>query len=532
MERVAKWLPLVLVALGVLAYAGSLEGVFLFDDFGRIVENPRIHGTRPLAWTPRVLVDVTFRLNYLAGGLKAADYHAFNLAVHLVAGLALYGVVRRTLLRPLFAGRYRTAAPWLAGAAAGIWLVHPLQTESVTYLCQRYESMMGLFFLLTLYAFVRGTEKRGRAAWLGLAIGACAAGMLTKEVMIVAPVLILLYDGVFGSAPVREWDGRRWAVHGALFATWSLAVVLRMRFASAVARASAGAVVDAVTVSPGVYLLTQMEVIVHYLRLAFVPYPLCLDYDWAPAGSVRDVLAPGTVVVCLGILTAWGLCRRRPAAYLGAWFFATLAPSSSVVPLPDLAFEHRMYLPLAGVTTLCVVGGYSLLSRRCAGGAGMRGGRRRLAAGMAAGAIAVLAVLTAGRNRDYRSEETMWRDVVRKRPGNLRACNELARILSEQGRAGEARIHYETVLRETEGRTRKLYSEDGSKRYRVANNSPAYNRFRALANLGLLAFEQGRFDEAAARYREALDIMPHSADVRGKLDQAVRGGRDGRPEER
>jgi len=136
MRRYEKWLPLIVVIAGALAYANSFAGVFLFDDAVVITSNPGISDLSSFSWRLRILCDLSFRLNYLLGGLNAVHFHAVNLLIHLCAGLFLFGIVRRALARPIFGGHYKEPG-WLAAAVAILWLVHPLQTESVTYICQR-----------------------------------------------------------------------------------------------------------------------------------------------------------------------------------------------------------------------------------------------------------------------------------------------------------------------------------------------------------------------------------------------------------
>src|SRR5439155_26554763 len=161
---------------------------------------------------PRPVVNFSLAVNYALGGLDVWGYHAFNLAVHIVAALALYGIVRRTLLRPGLRERHSDAAPWVGLAAALIWRVHPLQTESVTYVVQRTELLMGLFFLLTLYCVIRGAEAARPGAWYAAAIASSAVGMGSTEVMAMAPVGVLAYDRLFLSPSLRETFHRRLAL--------------------------------------------------------------------------------------------------------------------------------------------------------------------------------------------------------------------------------------------------------------------------------------------------------------------------------
>jgi len=245
--RGQKLFPVVAVAAGLLAYHNSFTGSYFHDDFGSIIENPTIRQLWPI-WKPlsppygtgwtvgaRPLINLSVAVNYALGGYNVWGYHALNLAVHILAGLALLGIVRRTLLHR---ARFCAAADELALAIAVLWMVHPLQTQAVTYIIQRSESMMGLFYLLTLYCFIRGVEsplmengkwfmgdgswRLGARLWYGLSVAACASGMTCKQVMVSAPVMVLLYDRAYVSGTFREAWRRRWPLYVGLASTWVL----------------------------------------------------------------------------------------------------------------------------------------------------------------------------------------------------------------------------------------------------------------------------------------------------------------------
>ena len=187
-----KLIPLLVIVAGLLAYHNSFTGPFIFDDTFSIKENPTIRHLWPiwqslspphrggLAVEGRPVINLSVAINYALGGYAVWGYHAFNLMVHILAGLTLFGLVRRTLVQPRLRERFGSVANELALATAVLWVVHPLQTESVTYIIQRAESIMGLFYLLTLYCFVRGVESRRRGLWSGLSVTACALGMASK----------------------------------------------------------------------------------------------------------------------------------------------------------------------------------------------------------------------------------------------------------------------------------------------------------------------------------------------------------------
>lgn len=437
----APWLPVGLLWLAIaLAYAPTLRAPFIFDDHQVIEGNASIRqlatALRPPAdgsgVTGRPLLNFTFALNYAIGGEDVLVYHATNILIHALAALALFGVMRRTLLLTRWPATVREHAQPLAGCISFAWALHPLQTESVTCVAQRTESLVGLLFLATFYFFLRSTEPNARGHWLWLALVTTFAGVATKEVMVAAPVLVLLFDRTFLAGTFRAaWQQRRWVYLG-LFSSWLLLGAL------VVGQAGTRGGTDGAALGPTMfaYALTQCGAVVHYLRLAAWPYPLVLDYDPTLVRDVAKVAAPAlllAVLLVLLVLTAMALRRRAAWGFAGAWFFCILAPSSSVVPLlAQPVAEHRMYLPLAGVIAAALVGAFML------------GGRRLLVVawiGSLAGAF-----VTVQRNRDYETAERIWADTVAKQPGNARAHYQLARAWEAANNPLGALASYRTAL--------------------------------------------------------------------------------------
>ncbi len=351
--------------MGLLAYHNSLHAGFVLDDQPHITENPRIRQLWPpwdiVLHTSRPVVLFSVAVNYALGGLNPWGYHLFNVGVHILAALTLFGVARRAFVSEPLRSRFGEAAEWLAAVISLIWLAHPLQTEAVTYTIQRGESLMGLFYLLTLYCVVRGSGAPRSQGWSMAAVASCALGMASKPVMVTAPVVILLYDRAYLAKSWRDVMKRRWILHACLAATWLLLPRL-LANGSTEWNESAGFAYNGVP--PLDYALTQSGVILHYLRLAFWPQPLCFDYccayGWPVARTVGDA-APGLMVVgALLAVTIWTWWRNPALGFLGVWFFLILVPTSSFVPVADLAVEHRMYLPLAAVAAMVTVGGFAM----------------------------------------------------------------------------------------------------------------------------------------------------------------------------
>ncbi|HVP12872.1 MAG TPA: tetratricopeptide repeat protein [Phycisphaerae bacterium] len=493
---------LLIILLGVLAYLTSFGGVLLFDDDAAITNNPYVRTLWPLSDSikappqssvaGRPVVSLSLALNYAFGELRPWGYHAFNLTVHLLAGLTLFGVLRHTLSGPRLRRQYGGLATPLAGAIALIWVVHPLQTESVTYIVQRAESLVGLFYLLTLYCAIRGFEAARPRLWFIAAALISAVGMATKEVMATAPLAVLLYDRIFVADTFRQIAARRRDLYAGLAATWLVLGLLVI-----VGPRSETAGFGLPYLAPWEYARSQFGVILHYLRLCFWPHPLCLDYAWPVAQRAGEIVPQALVVAALLAGTIWALWRRSPVGFLGAWFFLTLAPTSSIVPIRDLAFEHRMYLPLAAVVTLTVMAGWWAINAVAARLAWRDSVRRALAVICVAALVVPLGIATSRRGFAYRSTEIMWGDVLATRPGNARAHCGLAYTLAAQGRLQEAIEHYGISLRMNPGDP-------------ITHN----NYGGVLANMGL-------YDEAARHFAAAVSLYPKFTIAQVSLGNAL-----------
>jgi len=512
---------------GSLAWAGSLAGAFVFDDWSRIVHAPEIHSLgqpgQLLAGTSRPILKLSLALNYAVGGEEVLGYHLVNLAIHLLAGLALFGVVQRTLGSERLRADVGAAAPWLAAAVSLLWLLHPLQTQAVTYVVQRGEALMGLCALATLYLSIRSFQGRHPLFWGGLAVATCAIGMGTKEVMVVVPVLVLLHDRAFQSGSIgRALREHRW-LHVALAATWLVPFVWigsETLFRGEFARP------ELPTPSPLAYALTQPAIVLHYLRLAFWPSPLVFDYQWPPATAVGEILPSLLVIGAALMASAWLLWRNTGLGFLAASFFILLAPSSSFVPIQDLAVEHRMYLPLAAVITVVVMLGYRALEP-------VGPARPWLGAALVGLAATALGLATVDRNRDYRDELTLWQDVVEAAPGNARALYNLATLLRQRGEDEAAIAAFRRCLELAPEHAKAHYNLANALKERGELDAAIEHYGRNLAqlpdhaaahvNLGNALWTRGDKREAVEHYRRALALDPDYPGAHYNLGVALEG---------
>jgi protein O-mannosyl-transferase len=538
-----------LIAAGAVTFGNSLSGVFVFDDIAAIVDNPHIRQLWPLgnallapADSPpagRPVIAVSLALNYAVGGLDVGGYHLFNIGVHILASLVLFGLIHRTL----------EAAPlnWPPARARGIalisallWLVHPLQTEVVNYVSQRTESVMGLLYLLTLYASNRARSDCARIRWMVVAIAVCATGMASKEVMVTAPLMVVFYDWVFRSDDFARVARKRWPLWLGLAATWLILAALMWT------APRAGTVGASSGFSPSVYAASQPLAVLRYLRLALWPSPLVLDYGIARALPPPQFVPQAAAVLILVVLTIV-LTRVRPlVAFPLVWFFAILAPSSSVVPIAsEVAAERRMYLPLASLIVLVVVAIDVALrhlvkvqARRNASDT-RAGVRTPVAVALTVGAMGLLIVTSMRRNLDYRMEETIWRTSVSRWP-QARAQNILGAVLLDNNQHAEGMYFLKQAVQSAPGYARA--HRNLAQALQATGDLPAaieqYEQYLRLQpqdsdaheRVGGLLMTAERPIEARQHLRETVRLNPLADGARLALARALLGHEDGEAE--
>ena len=496
------------VAAGILVYANALHGPFVFDDRSAIEENLSIRQLgdvgailHPPADTPiggRPLVNLTFAVNYSLGGLRVEGYHAVNIALHLLTALTLLGVLRRTFLRTSLGGIAALGADRLALIATLLWTVHPLNTESVNYVTQRTELMLGLFFLLALYAAIRAVD-RPALHWVGLtAISAVLAGT-SKESAVMLPIVVLLWDRTFVYDSVRAAWRRRWGIYAAAASAWVTFALLASQVSSTRRVVASG---DG---SRWTYLLSQAEIIPRYLGLSLWPRNLIFDYGTMHPLAIGDVLPGLIVVLVLLALTLVVFARWRQLGFWGVWFWVTLAPASSLVPIvTEVGAERRMYLPLIGIICLLLLAATAAFRRWIT-----RATTPRVAAWAVGGAAVIaLAAATHARNVDYGSGVTLWETVVQRRPA-ARAHEHLSMFLQGAGRTDEAISHLRVAARDSPQARHAL----AAALLERGNLAESIEEFRAFV-------QSNSFDRTIVlARREYATALRRSGDLPGAIEQ-------------
>jgi tetratricopeptide (TPR) repeat protein len=566
-DRTAISLFLIAI-LGFIVYSNSFHLPFVFDDDTSILDNPVIKSLRNFLssstgydYNPRRFVGyLSIAMNYALGGLDVTGYHAFNLAVHIVNALLVYALMVLTFRTPYMrnSSLSRSSRP-IAFFTAALFVVHPIQTEAVTYVVQRFTSLTTMFYLmsLSLYAKWRLLEEPGRSPgrrallWYFLSLAAAVLAMKTKEIAFTLPIVVVIYEFFFFRLPAR----RRVPFLAPILATLFIIPLSLLNIAKPLGEALSDA--SQVTrlqtdVSRWDYLLTQFRVIVTYIRLLVFPVNQNLDYDYPMYHSFS---APSVFLSFLFLLALFVfglyLFRRsgrhdseygpglRLVSFGIMWFFVTLSVESSVIPIIDLMFEHRAYLPSVGFISAFVVGAMIVMSR-------LKRKREKFFGKAVVPLLAVILLLfglaTYSRNMTWRDPVTLWSDVVKKSPAKARAIYNLGQAYDVKGAAEKAADLYQTAIRldpylgHAYNNLANIYEKQG----RVELAIWLYSKVIALypedaiarTNLGGVYAKQGRYAEAIAELTSALRIKPDYAIAhnnlgnvyyeRGYLDDAVR----------
>lgn len=450
-SRLYFFMATAIILVGFIAYANSFQGVFLLDDHTAILWHPRVHDYhwRYLfsAASTRPVTELTFALNYQLGRENTFGYHLVNLLIHLSAALLLFDLLQMTLRKSALTVEPKQAC-WFAFAVSVVWIAHPLQTQSVTYIVQRGESLASLFYLGCLNFTARGAYGKVHWPWYLAALLCCLLGMASKQIAFTAPIVVLLYDRMFLASSWKELLIKRgWVYLGFLpIMAWvfSEPFLELTHMASGEVQAteskqpvdiSAGFKLE--TISPWQYLCTQAGVILHYLRLSLWPHPLVLDYSWPVANEFSEYAIPGALVLMMLIASVIGYFYGSPLGFVGLAFFLILAPTSSIMPIQHLCVEHRMYLPLACVIIACVWLVVRLANRMIQ----EIKMRQIFLATLLCVCVVAFSSRTIARNLDYSSGLKVWASNLKNQPASLIALTNYTHHLVENNQIESALIY-------------------------------------------------------------------------------------------
>lgn len=518
----------------IVIYAGTLTTPFIFDDLSNILENPHIRipspSLRNLAWAGfhspeayRPVANISFALNYYFNGYNQVGYHLVNIMIHLATGLFLYFLIKATLCTPAL-NNLNKHYGWIAFFTAFIWLIHPLQTQSVTYLVQRMNSMAAMFYVLSMLLYVKFRLATGvRKKWL-LFCGCAAAGLLalgTKQIAATLPVFIILYEWYFFQNLNRQWARRQAPMLAGLLLIACIIALVYLNY-HPLNRILADYKHRDFTLLQRV--LTEFRVVVFYISLLLWPHPsrLNLDHDFALSHSLIN---PVTTLLSLAIIialiaTALVTAKRSPlVSFSILWFFGNLVIESSVIGL-ELVFEHRNYLP----SMFVILAGVYLVFRYAK--------PVWLAPLLLCAVAALLSLWTLERNAVWSDEVSLYRDCIKKSPAKARPHNNLGATLARRDFLTEAIGHYRQALKIKPdyvdahynlgyALARKDKLEEAISEFTAALRLDPRN-LKAHNNMGVVLMLQHRPRKAIEHFNAALKINPMDADVHNNLGAALK----------
>jgi len=484
-------ISMLIIVVALIGYSNSFYCSFHFDDFGDIVENQTIRNISQIDkwWNhapSRAVAMATFVLNYHIHQLDVVGYHVVNLLIHIINSMLVAWFVVLTFRTPMLRWHsLHTFRYHLAGLAGLLFVAHPIQTQAVTYIVQRMASLATLFYLTSIVCYItaRFRERIDYKAivYLGLASISAVLGMYTKQITFTLPFAILLYEYAF----MRDLKinlripKRQQVILAILGFSLLLIIPAQMNFDfSVLFREIQPQQGHAYSISGPDYLLTQFSVIVTYIRLLIVPILQRIDHDFPIAHNFFSFPTWFNFGILLGlnVLAVKLFHRQRLLSFGIFWFFIALSIESSMIPIPNVYFEHRLYLPMVGFCIVFVALSGLLLQRF----------QPRYVWTVGGLVIITFMTLTFQRNKVWLNEETLWSDVIEKSPTNARAWNN--------------RGHYRMLKEE--------YAEAISDFTQAFRLNPYFHH--AMNNRGLTYFKQNMFAEALKDFNTALYISGQS----------------------
>lgn len=489
---------LALIAVIFAVYSGNLDGPFIFDD-SRIQNNPQLHitnlspitlfkagfesspKTRPVAY-------ISFALNYFFHGYDTLGYHLVNIIIHALTAVFLYLFIRVTLGLPCLAEQYGDFI-LLPFAAALVWAVHPLQTQSVSYIIQRMNAMAAMFYILSLLLYTRARLAESSGKKWTLFLGSGVSGFLalgSKETAATLPFFIFLYEWYFFQDLDLKWLRKKIFP---LLVLGTVAVLLTLLYLGFNPLQSIQATYSSREFTLMQRVLTEFRVVVFYISLLLFPYPGRLNLDHSVTLSTGFFSPVSTAISLLVLLFLFfaaiaGARKYRLVSFGILWFLGNLLIESSVIGL-EIIFEHRNYLPSMLLVLLILVAVFSTIRNV------------KILGGFLCLLMLIISFWTFERNRVWNDRISLWGDSVAKSPAKARPHNNLGVALKDQGRVEEAVTHFNKTIQ-----LDPQFTE-------------AYNN---LANAYIL---QGQIDKALINYRIALDIDPNNPTLHTNLANAL-----------
>lgn len=403
---------LLLIIFPVIAYWNSFDVPFQFDDHHVIRDNPGIRDLSNLekvfkSFPHRPVAQLTFALNYHFHELDVWGYHLVNLVIHIINALLVFWLVLQILHRLKEKNSIQlkdSEILFIAFSTGLLFAVHPVQTQAVTYIVQRMASLATLFYLLAVNCFLQGRRvlSKRKFAWIWFVLSGLSGllGLFTKQIVFTFPIMILmlewiLYDdiGLF----LKKYKKKAILI-GIIFLLFLLILplVYKLDF-SGIFKTIPPEQGHTYTLTPYNYFLTQLRVHITYLRLIFLPINQHLDYDYPISESLFEwkVILSALFLLALVVL-AVRYRKKYPVFSIGIlWYFIASAVESSIIPIPNVIFEHRLYLSMMGILLIII---YTIY-------------KSKFNATVIVLIIAVsLMYMTHNRNKIWKCSETLWKN--------------------------------------------------------------------------------------------------------------------------
>lgn len=559
---------LLIALVSLIAYSNTFHVPFVFDDEGQVQDNLMIRNLhnfvlslqghnfshmKDYIFEPRRFIGyLSFALNYYFGGINVVGFHIVNLAIHLINGILVYFLLILTMRTPYFRNQSangndrKPQSSIIALVCALFFVSHPVQTQAVTYVVQRLTSLVAMFYLLSIVSYIKGRlagRQAVKLAGFALAVLSAVFAMKTKEIAFTLPVSIVLYEVIFFRAPFKK---------RLLFLIPVLLTLIIIPVGMMGIHQSLGAMLsdlsDKMRLQTDIprwdYFVTELRVIVTYIRLIFFPIDQNLDYDYPVYHSLftPSVLFSFLFLSALLATAVYLLYKSRGAVESGQWqgdqeasrresipfpygyyrliafgilwFFVALSVESSIIPIADVIFEHRVYLPSVGafmaIVSSLIFGARALTAR-------LPNTARVLPVVLAVLVIG-LSSATFARNAVWRSPITLWEDVVGKSPENVRAYNNLGAAYADGGQMAKG---IETFLHalQIDPNYAQAYYNLGTAYSQMHEDDKAIEAYsKAVASdpgyvdvynsLGVLYDKKNQPEKAIEEYRKALAADP------------------------
>jgi Tfp pilus assembly protein PilF len=520
-----------LAVTGILAYFLSFSGPWQFDDYRNIVLNEKVHDLRFAARNAfdhnRSLVNLSFAINW-AMSHEPSVFHLTNVLIHLLNSVLVFWLLRKTLE---LVGEKFEQKTLLAFFGALIFLIHPIQTEAVAYVIQRLDLLMTFFYFLALVFYIKfRTLKKRNWIFLGAAVFSGLCSTYCKESAATIPLAILMFEFFFFSQGKIKNFTLNLKYAAPMFLLWLKILwyeVLRRLFLGN----TAGFIIEEATtmtlqrageITRINYLLTQFNVLLVYIKLLFVPLGLHLDWDYPLTLSFWQWPTPFSFIILLGLVGVAVVLfgKARLVSFGIFWFFLTVSVTSSIFPIKDLIFEHRVYLSLVGFCffSIWVFGrGWEFLRKKYKADGG------RIFFAILGLYFLILFVLTLGRVWVWQDSVRLWRDNALKSPGKSRIWSNYGTFLTQRGDFAEAEKAIRRAI-EIDSKTALYHGKLGyvlQKTGRLDEAKEAYRRqieldskeTGGLISLGEILVEQGNLNEAKDYFEKALVIDSTKADI-------------------